>query len=643
MWSLYQNDQFLKPLVFSNSKSQEDIVKETLELIKQDHKVIFIHGICGTGKSAIALNLANRVGKTSIVVPIKNLQEQYKKDYEKDKYLLKANKQKLKINVMTGRSNHECKFLQDNKSALPKVETNSNLHDIFKGKREELKNLIQKDISADNKNLPCKIEIKEKNWNKIKQYLKQNKDINIKTFSTLKDVKRVSVAGTCPYWCPVMPSKYELGGKSFINSIKKKYTGLKDTEFTHYQRRPGCKFYEQFKYYTDSDVIVFNSEKYKLESLLFRKPQTEVEIIDECDEFLDNFSNQKNLNIDRLLNSLIRTIALDDSMEATIKELMELIKQIKQNKRIKNSVFTQEIIPLRETGIYDMIRTALNNYEFFYEIDEESYIHKLNETARMFEDFIGETFIIFSEKEGNLIAGLVTTNLEKRFKQMRDQNKNIVLMSGTLHSTEVLKNIFGLEEFKIIEAETQKQGQIEVMKTGEEVDCNYRNFKNQTVTRKQYLQALSKSVEQAPKPALVHIHAFMDLPSKIELKEFKIKNLISREELKEIQKKDKTGNLIQKFKDKEIAVLFSTRASRGMDFPGNQCNSIIFTKYPYPNVKDAFWRILNKTNPQHYWAFYKDKSERELLQKVYRGLRSKDDHVFVLSPDLRVVNYFEKS
>ena len=90
-WNLYEKGKFLEPLKFSNGKTQEDIVKEVLNSIKNGEKIIFIHGVCGTGKSAIALNLAKELGKSSIVVPIKNLQMQYKKDYESEKYLLKNN------------------------------------------------------------------------------------------------------------------------------------------------------------------------------------------------------------------------------------------------------------------------------------------------------------------------------------------------------------------------------------------------------------------------------------------------------------------------------------------------------------------------------------------------------------------------
>jgi len=76
--------------------------------------------------------------------------------------------------------------------------------------------------------------------------------------------------------------------------------GLEDTSFVFYQNKSGCPFYEQFNSYIDADVIVFNALKYKLESSMNRKPSTEVEIIDECDEFLDSFSNTSSINLDYL-------------------------------------------------------------------------------------------------------------------------------------------------------------------------------------------------------------------------------------------------------------------------------------------------------------------------------------------------------
>jgi len=640
-WSLYEGDRFLKPICFSNGKSQKQIVEEVLEAIKNGDKMIFIHGVCGTGKSAIALNIARKLGKTSIVVPGKSLQEQYKEDYEFNKYLIKDNKEKLKISVMTGRKNHKCKFLEEHSKVMNafKPEINLNLHDIFAGKREELKKIKDRDTSADNNYLPCKIEIKEKNWKRIKPYIQQNNKVNIKDFQEIKDVKRASVAGACPYWSPVLPEEYEL--KNFDEKKKKSYLGLNNKKYIFYPGKPGCGFYEQFNAYADADVIVFNSLKYKLETMLNRKPATEVEIIDECDEFLDKFSNQKSINLDRLQNSLISASWVNEDINQFTEELNAIIQQFKRNEKVKKAIDREEIIPLKETGIYDLLKLFLKNPEFLLEIDEESYLLDVEETARMFDSFLEDSFITLNKKEEQLIVNIVTTNLAKRFKQIIEKNKVFVLMSGTLHSEKVLKDIFGLEKFKVIEAEIEQQGEIEVKKTGLEFDCKYSNFSSGKYSRADYIKSLSKCLEVAKKPILVHINSFVDMPTEIELKELGIKNIVSREEIINMQKD--AGRLVNKFKKGEIDVLFSTKCARGIDFPGEQCNSIIFTKYPNPNVKDAFWKILNQTHPQHYWEFYRDKARRELWQKVYRGLRFKEDHVYVLSPDSRVLDAFNRN
>jgi len=630
MWNLYQEKDFLKPLKFSNGKTQEDVVKEVLDSIKEGYKTIFIRGVCGTGKSAIALNIAKELGKTSIVVPGKVLQNQYKEDYETKKYLMNNSGEKLKISVITGRNNHKCKFLEEQNVPIFREERNLKLNEIF-GKKEP----GEKNLSADNPNIPCKIEIKEKNAQKIQEYLKQNKSFNPKNFRTIKDVKRASIAPVCPYWSPVFPEKFELNGKNFENARKRNYTGLKGTRFTFYERNHSCAFYEQFNSFIDADVLVFNSLKYKLESSMNRKPETEAEIIDECDEFLDSFSNQRAVNIDRLQNSLNQIFVENQDSDFIIRKIGKITDEIKNDARIQHAVFSKEIIPLKETEVYELFKLILENLDFLYDIDDESYLFEVAETARMFDEFFDETYLTFSKKDNNLIAEAVTTNLAKRLKEMLDKNKVIIMMSGTIHSENVLKNIFGLENFKILEAETEQQGSIEIRRTGLEFDCKY-----PIENREKYLKALDKCIEVSEKPTLVHINSFYDLPDEFEIKKFNLKDTISREKLKEVQS-DKTGRDVKAFKDKEIDILFSTKCTRGIDFPGEQCNSIIFTKYPNPDVKSPFWNILKKTNPNSYWDFYKDKARRELQQRIYRGLRFKEDHVYLLSPDERVLKGFE--
>jgi len=276
------------------------------------------------------------------------------------------------------------------------------------------------------------------------------------------------------------------------------------------------------------------------------------------------------------------------------------------------------------------------------EADDESYLFEVFETAVEFESFLSESYITAHKTERDFILNIVTTNLAKRFEELVKMNKTFVLMSGTIHSENVLKNIFGLKDFKIIDAEVEAQGRVEIKRTELEKDCKYANFSKGEHTRKNYLLALDKCLELAEGQTLVHIHAFKDLPSEDEIMLYGLKNLIDREEVRNMQGEDREGKLVSEFKEGSRNVLFSTRDSRGIDFPGDQCRTIIFTKYPNPNIDNAFWKILNRTRPQDYWSFYKDKAQRELQQKLYRGLRFKEDHVYVLSPDSRVLDFFEK-
>lgn len=665
MWSLFENENELKPLVFSNGKSQSDVVKEVIQATEQGHKIIFIKGMMGTGKSAIALNLARHFGKTSIVVPIKSLQEQYSKEYSGNKYVLKKNnfnpincpslnecseinktqldfKEKLKICSIVGRQNFKCKYLEENKKDfIEKIESsekNLNLNDIFsnnKNSNNTFSNIRKDEPSCDNRFLPCKIEIKEKNLNKIKEYIRKNPSVRLSEFDSVHDVKRMTIAPVCPYWSPIVYDKFELG--KFKDAKKIKYKGLNGKEFVIYQRQNGCPYYEQYSAYAEADVLIFNSLKYQIETIMDRKPSTEIEVIDECDEFLDSFSNQEQINLNRLIFHLTSFHTKDPELRQVAEELIDICNAIKSSDKYQK----EDILPLGNTIIKDLLETILHNQAILDEIDEEenNYINHLDKVAKVFSEFLDETFFSIERKENDIFINLVTTNLEKRLKEIINKNKIVVMMSGTLHSEIVLKTIFGIDNFKIIEAEVNAQGELKKVRHGCELDCSYSAFQSGKTTREGYLNALSKIVNLAKKPCLVHITSFADLPKEFEKAKYEIDNLPSQEQILEEQKSDPLGERIHHFKNKKTDILFTTKCNRGIDFPGDMCNSIIITRFPYPNISDIFWKILRKNKPTHYNAFYMDKSKRELLQRVYRGLRSKHDKVELLSPDKRVLDF----
>lgn len=621
MWSLYRRKESeeelgeglfnftgdkLDPLTFSNGKTQADVVREVLEQIQKGKKAIFIKGVCGSGKSAMALNLARHFKKSSIVVPIKSLQEQYEQDYTFKNFVNKPNGNKMKIAIIKGRNNFDCKFCN---------------------------------CKADSKDLPCSIEIRERNFSLIKDYIKQNPYVDIKDFTHISEVRRFSIAPACPYWSPVLPDKVK--AKALEKSKKKKYLANSGNEYIFHERTKGCGYYEQYNNYIDSDVLVFNSLKYLIEMAMGRKPKTDIDIIDECDDFLDDLASEKKINLNKFLHA-ISNIFPDNSNDAMeLKDLIHLTNHAMQHA-------SEDIEPLKNSAFSDLMNKILKNPNIAQD-DEDNYFNNVLETCRAFEEIKTETYIAYTitdsenqvlfetKRNREVSVNLVSINLSGKLKEIMSKLDVLVFMSGTLHSERVLQDIFGLKDFVVIEAETKSPGMIRKVRTGFEKNCKYTNFSNGTITRKQYLESLEKCIENAKPPTLIHISSFGDLPSEQEKKEYRLKSIISKEELFELQKNAQQE--INRFKNQETDILYTTKCSRGIDFPGEQCNSIIITKFPYPNIQSLFWKILKEHYPEKFMEFYMDKSNRELIQKVSRGVRFKGDMIFLLSPDSRVLDF----
>src|SRR3989339_184731 len=473
-WDFNIEGNPISPLKFSNGKTQEDIVKEVVDLIRQGNKIIFLKGACGSGKSAIALNIARILGKASIIVPLKSLQKQYEDDYSGKKYVIKPDGKKMKIAIITGRDNHD--------------------------------SIINPGFSCSYSYLPENIKITEKNITKLEEK-----------------------------------------------------------------------------------------------------------------------------NLENISSKIARN------------KILEILKEEIRNKKIEG-INNQETLKLSETQLEKIFKNILSSKDLSREIElnELNYTNNVLNIIKNFESNIDDAYLIYKKEKDDLLIELVSTNLSKKLKEFLDKNKAVVFMSGTLHSEEILKKVFGLKDFKIVEAEGLNQGNIEIMMTGKEFDCNYSNFKDNKQTKTDYFYALSECIKKAKEPTLIQVNAFKDLPSENEKEIYSLNNIICFNDLIQTQKEDKTGKQISDFKEGKNKILFTTKCSRGIDFPGEICNSIIFTKYPNPNTQDIFWKILQKTHPQYYWDFYKDKARREFLQRLYRALRFKEDHLYVLSPDKRVLDAVRK-
>ncbi len=596
MWSLYnENNEFLPPLKFSSGKTQEDVAKEVIEAIEQKHKIIFLRGSPGSGKSALALNIAKEIGKTSVVVPVKFLQKQYEHDYVKKLKLYKPNGEQLKIAMITGRNNHKCLFNTERK--------------------------------ADHPFLPCIVEIRKENFDLLHQYVKQNPDVDPNYFDELKDFTRTAVAGACPYWSPIVSD--EFAKNTSLEAEKLGYDAIKKNRRYILQRKPGCSYYNQFHAYRDADAIIFNSKKYELENVMLRKPATKLEIIDEGDEFLDKLSNERRINFSHLAARLKRVIEHENSVDvkAVLMEILELVMFLAKNNSGK------EIALLATNKAVELIDYFLrNSYLEDYEELEGYY-----ETAVVFAEYKNSSYVMYAENaKREVVLHIVNIDLQRKLNDYLDKNETFLFMSGTLHSKKVLKDIFGISEYCMIEAEPKDFGTVKKVFTKKERDFRYRNFQNGRVTREEYLKALEECIAFAPRPTLVHVNSFSDLPSMEEQEKLQL-NIMTSEKLQALQEEGKTGGLMQLFKQGKIDILYSTRCNRGVDLPGKMCNSIVYTKYPYPSMHDVFWQVMKLQKPDQYLEFYFDKAAREYKQRMYRGLRSKDDMIYLLSPDVKVL------
>jgi Rad3-related DNA helicase len=385
--------------------------------------------------------------------------------------------------------------------------------------------------------------------------------------------------------------------------------------------------------------------KYQIETMLGRKPKTDLEIIDECDEFLDSFANERRINLNRLHAAISNLMPSDQEKRRISKELLHKINDLLLD---PPKIGIEKIM---ESPFINLIEIILENPNLA-EDEEINYYNDVIEMVKSFESVINETYTsmdiikkdgeqkgLFGKNfsnEDTVIINLVSINLAQKLNELIEANNVLVLMSGTLHSPEVLKNIFGLEDFKIVEAETKNPGIINKERTGIERNCSFANFSNGTITRDMYLKMMDLCLANAEEPVLVHVNAFKDLPSEEENNRLKFDNLITQERLREIQRR---GNMaVEDFSNKSSKILFTTKCSRGVDFAGDKCNSIVITRFPYPNIQELFWKILKKEQPEKFMEFYLDKARRTLIQKIARGVRFKGDKVSLWSPDLRVIN-----
>lgn len=527
----------INPLVYSDGRDQKNIISEILNSFDSGENLLFLKAQVSTGKSAIALSLINILGKGIISVPVKVLQDQYKESYL-DKYRIGD----LDIAVMKGKSNFKCNF--------------------------------EKGKLCSNTNIVCNRKLKQ-------------------------GETRWKVATKCPSWSPILPLYvYEkIRSNMLFDLDTTEYLGI-NGDYIYVNRGENCQYFNQYENYTKEHIaLIMNSQKWIIETLLERKPKTDLEVIDEADLFLDGLSF-----------NLVVTHRTLDTIELAEKKKFKNIK-------ILHYMIGNENLSIIEflTLLEKVLKSCVTDYS-------QNLSYKLQMMLLCNQDI---KLTKFGKRRSETLIFTIARP-DKIFDiLLKKSAKKILLMSATPQSDKVFNSLFN-RNINFIEGETEFPGYLKIIKTGYELDVNQLCWKSICY---KYWNALNYFISIAEKPVLCNVFSYKYLP------EVGIGNIPSREDIQKYQDK-----FIKEFLKGKRDVIFTTKFDRGIDLKNEKCRTIILTKLPFPDISDiTLIKLKEYYGPFIFNKYINDMIVREVLQNIGRALRSKDDYCNLLSPDKKIL------
>ncbi len=384
--------------------------------------------------------------------------------------------------------------------------------------------------------------------------------------------RRIDALKECPYWGFVFPKGV---AKDVKGAEKLPYPGIQGEWVVC--MHGDCPYWAQFSSFQSSDVIVMNSMKWAAEVSMGRLPKSPITVIDEADEWLDSLA--------------LKVQVTDKKIAAITAKLQD-----------EESISELGVAWRRAIGGRDQLHLAVLLTELLEEIDETSddFFWKLKSVVENREN-------VECEVEDDALLYLVPDPKPVLRKLMDRVGGKWLLMSATLQSEEVLREVFGIDPV-IVEGETNFPGKLIQRMSGEEVAVNHEKWSSDSF-RREYWRRLSEIMSRAKKPAFIPIHAFKYIPPEIA-------DRIDRE----AAVSDYGG------------VMMSTKMDRGADLKG--MGSIILTKFPFADMNDPLLRGMKKRlGKKSFFAYYRDIAERCFVQQVGRVLRSPGDVAEFWSPD----------
>lgn len=738
-WALYanlpraSNSILLDPLTWQGG-DQVSNLRTMLTFFKKfyipDKTKMMIYKSCpGSGKSATLLHVIRGMGRGIIVTPFKALQRQYYDDYFKgNKFVMKKDGTRLKVAVILGRGNFPCRWLAEQYDYQQKLIEESKKPEnvgVYFHIDDFILNLYRQDPSAANRKLPCTRPLKL-------------------TRSGRRE-PRWLIGSQCPYWIPTPTSKTTIDKwqekvvderknleEEFYNtekahnadeglnipdieknipSITKTTTQLdtikdrvKCSTIKYYDsvawgevgvfirddvdkdgnKCPSvCPYYEQFYSYIDADVIVMNSAKWHLETMIGRKPLTDLEVFDEGDYWLDNLSAE----IEFPRYAIDKIVPTDNKVKRLKSRALELfdmsIKDIKSKIGQKRKTGDGDI-NIIDAKYYKELFAAMTNTlaELIKSLEDDERLEGKIVDMLTTLKYIDKASISFREgnKEENKIIKILIPYPDNVLKDLfRRSSQNIIITSGTMHKNSVLSSLFGINAdnyiVEILEGRKKHPGRLYCIKAPKghqyvPIKVTHNSWKNSPQFVEHYNKILNyildnlkihvdkRTASSGKAKILVLTSAkkyakgirnrpdvYTDFAKDDEEDNMSIKidttlgDYVDKtlEDIRSIKKDDINldGNVLRT--DKQI--ILSTRMIRGVDLRDNLCRGIVVLKWPIPDTNAEYNQALKQRfGNDIFWSIMHDKAERETIQYVSRGLRYDLDWCLFSSPDDKAFN-----
>ncbi len=456
MWGLYSSEGVpIPPRQFTSGRTQEELLEDIIKEFDCDSKIVLLNGGVGSGKSIVGATVAGALGRGIINVPVKPLQEQYKRDYE-GRLNIRIGRDPLKIRMLKGRSNFQCR-----------------------------KNPGQ---MCSYKELVCTMPLPD-------------------------SIARSAIGVKCRYWSPIYRHSVKaLDEDSSLREIHR-YLSI-DGEQRFYQRHPGCGYYEQNLGYVNADVLVYNNAKWHVDTVIGQKPRVDVEIFDEADHFLDSLNLRLNLSsrmfarLHTLTGKEVQKLRTEGNVDhgAKLEKLLDdatnSFEDFMRSKKTQYPYYFND-----EPDAEKLLKTLVS---FLLALGDE-YSDNLRlrlEELLKYKDVAA--YYTESDKGNDKITFFVPEPSKVLADRLLRSSKRILLMSATLQEEAVLRDVYGLKDYTYLEGETQIPGTIH-LRLGDRYKVNYRNWQRPRF-QEQYWTSLSRMIAQAHRPTLVQVHSYKYLP-----------------------------------------------------------------------------------------------------------------------------------